>query len=1116
MSSEFDIAPLRIADEAFLVASTIERCPKTMMLRELVVNALEAASSATDAAPFVQISVSRIGGTPKLSIWNTGRGLSPEELLQMSDLSSSLFKTQALDGNFGMGAKVASLSSNKLGLRYRSCRHGLVAQIILGQRGGVYGRLRLPTADGSSAEVLNVTEDCREEGRRRIDQDWTEVVLLGNAEDQNTVISPYGDDPAVPRDWLMQALSRRFFRMPKGVTLQVDRAVTGGQQTILFDPPLGPRQFERSERVPVEEGIILHYCYRPATSEPLALPLNPVGLGAVISNGEVYALVEGRRWALESPAYGFTFASRLCTVLVELPPDFGVRPEVYRQFLRFRDGDQRQVQFADFGELARLNIPPWLKTIIGALQPDSEDYLLEIKADLQQLMLQLGVAELVPQTRSLRGARNELKPGEAKVEPKAAPAAKPRAPRPPVPPRLNLPTPPEIITVEDDDELAERGLAGRAARYYQLSRQMFVNIRYAAFARLAAELATEFGAAADTGTIDQLSHHVAEWTLIRRLTRAVIFGLGKPKLGWTREELAGVQTPEALSLMVDDYELLLPAARQRMARLLGIEPAGGYGAAGIGDTNPQAVAAERIAADRAEAEAALHRAKAANVGKLAPFYLRLASIDSRRGDLAAAEAMLKLAIADDPEHYNPHLDMANLRFVQGDLDSAAASAETALALAGDTQLSRTRALRVLVKIEGRRGNVSTAKRLLEDGIAATPDDPWLYYDLAGLRLEAGMLVEAAEAAEAAMARNTGTLTYFHLRLSAIETRRNNAGRAIHVLEQASALAPDDPAPYLQMSALHMAEGRLDDAAEAAEIGHRLTTVDPSSALRRRAFIEMRRKDHAAAHALLVQALSCDPNSASVLSDLSGVRLAMNDLDGAAEACEAALEHSSGPNRLHAILRLSGIEMRRQNIDAARRALEEAIATAPDSPLPHFELAGLRLSQGDLEGAAEAAEAAIARGVGNTSRLLRRLCTIEIRRGNIVRAGALLEQGLADWPEEVGLHLDLSHLRTTEGRLDEAAAALEAAIAFSPVPDAALLRRRSQIETRRRDYVAARGWLDQAMALDPMDPKTHTDVSNLFMAMGDLDAARAAAAHAVELARAQNPAPMPIPQPAEAA
>ena len=37
------VTALEVADEAFLIASLIERCPKSMMIRELMMNALEAA-----------------------------------------------------------------------------------------------------------------------------------------------------------------------------------------------------------------------------------------------------------------------------------------------------------------------------------------------------------------------------------------------------------------------------------------------------------------------------------------------------------------------------------------------------------------------------------------------------------------------------------------------------------------------------------------------------------------------------------------------------------------------------------------------------------------------------------------------------------------------------------------------------------------------------------------------------------------------------------------------------------------------------------------------------------------------------------------------------------------
>lgn len=163
MSVDVSVAALRVADEAFLVSSMIERCPKTMMVRELVVNAIEAASRA-DADKRVTIMSQLISSVPKLCIRNTGPGLSATELDRICDLASTLHKVSGLDANFGMGAKVASLPSNKHGMRYRSCKNGVVSEVILCQREGVYGRLRRAVGKaGNFAEVVDATPSCSEE-----------------------------------------------------------------------------------------------------------------------------------------------------------------------------------------------------------------------------------------------------------------------------------------------------------------------------------------------------------------------------------------------------------------------------------------------------------------------------------------------------------------------------------------------------------------------------------------------------------------------------------------------------------------------------------------------------------------------------------------------------------------------------------------------------------------------------------------------------------------------------------------------------------------------------------------------------------------------------------------
>jgi len=720
MTVETEIAPLKIANEAFMIAATIERCPRAMMLRELVMNALEAASEATDAEKRVRIDGTTVAGVPKLRILNTGRGLAADELLQITDLSSSLFKTVGLDGNFGMGAKAASLTSNRYGLRYRSCRKGRVSEVTLGERGGIYGRLRTRGPDGALVEVSDVTA----EAGHPLDHDWTEVVLLGNAADQDTTRDPYAGNPGVSADWVMETLARRFFRLPEGVVLEIATGSTTGP----FVPPLHAGNFDRYETVAAEGGITLHYGFMEEASARPQTPVAIRGLGAVIADGEIYALTEGRRFLLEAPTYGFTFAARRCTVLVELPKGFAARPEQYRQFLRFTEGDQHQVTIADFGELVRRNIPPWLQQVIEAMRPEAEDYLSEISSDLKTLLEELGLDDSLwreppPPTDALQDeeedeedeARNEDDPesadeseeeftdedeaeeapleddpeleeededdlaflDESEDEPEPEPlAAAPRSeeepPQEPEEPPKSF-HPPEIIVIDDEEQIAEKDLGGRAARYYPDRCQLFVNARYEPFLRLAAQLADEFSAAADPETIRHLSRQAAEWALVRRLARTLVHSLAKARSGWRAEDVKAVQSPEALSLLVDDFEAQLPPARLRMAIILGLGMAEGATEAALPG---RASDGQRNAALLAEAEALLQRAVAANAPNLGPYYRRVAHLYLRQGDHAAARTWIDKGIEFAPDDPWCYAERADLLLREKDLDGAVAAAVT--------------------------------------------------------------------------------------------------------------------------------------------------------------------------------------------------------------------------------------------------------------------------------------------------------------------------------------------------------------------------------------------------------------------------------------------------------
>ena len=179
----------------------------------------------------------------------------------MSDIAASLRKKLALDQSFGMGAKVAGLGSNRLGMRYRSCRDGRVAEIIIGERDGAFGRVLYPTP-GGPVDVRDATEAATADGRDA-SFDWTEVVLLGQRPDQDTVANPYDSDLYVARNWIVEGLFCRHWRLPNTVEIIVEAGLHQRQGDWRFRP-LSQRPDEGGaikETVTDRDGVKVTYLY---------------------------------------------------------------------------------------------------------------------------------------------------------------------------------------------------------------------------------------------------------------------------------------------------------------------------------------------------------------------------------------------------------------------------------------------------------------------------------------------------------------------------------------------------------------------------------------------------------------------------------------------------------------------------------------------------------------------------------------------------------------------------------------------------------------------------------------------------------------------------------------
>ena len=345
------VSKLGVDDEDFLVASLIDRCPRVMMLRELCQNAFDAALMAVGPKE-VRIGFEVVGGVHKLRIWNTGPGMDPISLHSMCDLSSSIGKLKSLDRNFGIGAKVAALPSNHLGLRYRSCADGRAYEVMLGNRNGVYGRVVRPYSGHGSAgeravEIVDVSDDVLASGGN-LSSDWTEVVLLGMRPEQDTCIDPYDGSPSVESFWVPEYLFRRYCRMPKGVNVYIEPGLQWFSDVKEFKSILDiDNMYERREMVTTSTGLRIHYILdpihpdRPWENKSSEGALQSTGtMLAVCWRNELFDVHKGSSWIYEAPRYGVVFGARHVSVIIELPDDFGVIPEMYRQFLHYRASTQ--------------------------------------------------------------------------------------------------------------------------------------------------------------------------------------------------------------------------------------------------------------------------------------------------------------------------------------------------------------------------------------------------------------------------------------------------------------------------------------------------------------------------------------------------------------------------------------------------------------------------------------------------------------------------------------------------------------------------------------------------------------------------------------------------------
>jgi len=581
-----------------MVTSQIDRAPQWTMVRELTMNAIEAASKA-QGEKTVHWTSALWKGTRKAVIWNTGPGMDAAELKSATDLACEINKNLGLDENFGVGAKVSSLRNNRLGMRFRSCKAGKVSEVILGYdpHDKLYVRFERDLG-GKRDTVIDVTTAAIKDGRD-VSYEWTEVMLLGNREDQDTTQRLFAAGSDSEKAYIANTLYRRFYRLSEGVKVKLDACYhrLDGTRNFL---PIGQRydKFERHETVHIPElNIKIHFLHDPWVGDRSGLRASSRGAlssttttCSLVHKDEMYSVMTAKEWSAEAPRFGIPFGSKELCVHIELADD-DARPTQYRERLISKQtGDD--ILPKDFSFEVRERMPEWVKEVIRNASPrQTEDYS-DIRKELQTLLNKYKVKVLgrhlspagEPSTERESQGQDLWPVGSTKgvlVDPKHDTRPRTRrlvheAPEGSTTTSLYeiYEKPPQIIMLETQEAVDEKKLKGRAAEFFMETGTLFINGLYEAVDRTIADIEPEFAAQGDPESVRTLATKAARWAMAFRVGKATVFALAKRlNEDWSESDMRAALTKESLSIAADNYEESLSVVRRRVREGLKLERA---------------------------------------------------------------------------------------------------------------------------------------------------------------------------------------------------------------------------------------------------------------------------------------------------------------------------------------------------------------------------------------------------------------------------------------------------------------------------------------------------------------------------------------------------------------
>ncbi len=582
------IDPIGVEDANFYAYKQIELASSGMMIRELMMNAIEATQKAKKDQRKIVFTQETHFGVPKLCIWNTGPGMDADEIFRMGNLGCKVNKEHALDKNFGEGAKVAVLRNNPLGMIYTSCKKGVVSRTWLAQLDDRYGRVIFENDSRTvpfNEAVLDVTDEYPEDQRAF---DWTQVTLLGKHRDQNTVSDPYADGKSTS-SWVAEELYHRFYRIDPTIEVRMEvghRYADGRMPHAIFESievrrtrPCKTQKgtqkgvFTRSDVVISSDGVKYHFIHdEDYKGHRMSINRNclqtDVTFGGIIHKGEIYSLLKGSEWTSHAFKYGINFGGKYIIVMVELPDNYPVVPETNRKNLQYLD--RTTLTLEHFAEQVQQHRPQWIKDLVEEYSPDRSMVVDDVKKKLRELMNELlsKDAKLLAATADMSVSATEEGTAEIIILPTGEPSGvvtyenhqntkkRTRAngsntatDKSSKYPMFDI----EILSKEED--VIEKDIMDKAGMFVRTGNgTVYVNMTYPVVQKTFDEIATYFPRFEGDELFTETAREIIGKAMIWRICSTVVRALAKHKNhpNWSREDIDRAMSPESLSMAADD------------------------------------------------------------------------------------------------------------------------------------------------------------------------------------------------------------------------------------------------------------------------------------------------------------------------------------------------------------------------------------------------------------------------------------------------------------------------------------------------------------------------------------------------------------------------------------